>query len=121
MTALYVGDFTCLQDPSPASTRNVACGSRSEMHETLRFSVGAPEDVPSHVTAMPVLAAAGSGAPDLAAPRGSPAPDLAADGGYSAADLAAAPDLAETGGSATAAASCRLLAFASDSALSAGC
>ncbi len=80
------------------------------MHETLRFKVGAPDDVPSHVTAMPVLAAAGSGAPDLAASWGSPA-----------ANLGTAPDLAEAGGSATAAGSCRMLAPTCDNALSAGC
>lgn len=90
------------------------------MHETLRFKVGAPDDVPSHVTAMPVLAAAGSGAPDLA-PRGSPAPDLAASWGSPAANLGTAPDLAEAGGSATAAGSCRMLAPTCDNALSAGC
>lgn len=48
---------TCLQEPSPASTRKVAWGRRSEMQETFRLRVGAPDDVPSQVTAMPVLAA----------------------------------------------------------------
>ena len=38
------------QVPSPASTRNVPSGSRYAMDDTLRCGVGAPDDVPSHVT-----------------------------------------------------------------------
>ena len=45
---------TCLQEPSPESTRKVLLGRRTAMQDTLRLVVGAPEDVPSHVTASPV-------------------------------------------------------------------
>ena len=45
---------TCLQEPSPESTKKVLLGRRTAMQDTLRLVVGAPEDVPSHVTASPV-------------------------------------------------------------------
>ena len=46
--------------PSPQSTISVASGRRNAMQDTLRETVGQPEEVPSHETAMPVAAAAGS-------------------------------------------------------------
>ena len=46
--------YTCLQAPSPESTKKVLLGRRTAMQDTLRLVVGAPEDVPSHVTASPV-------------------------------------------------------------------
>ena len=46
--------------PSPQSTISVASGRRNAMQDTLRETVGQPDEVPSHETAMPVAAAAGS-------------------------------------------------------------
>ena len=58
---------TCFPLPSPQSTRYVSLPNVRAMHDTFLRRLGAPEDVPSHVTDMFGVPAAAGGLTDITA------------------------------------------------------